>query len=266
MPTDASTSHRSPHTHSDAEDHITDARGRARQVLGAEAHLTEVSDWRMALVSARDALILVWLTWVLLQSLETPAVSGQLLVAFSIGVAMLFGISTGRSTWTRVRYYEAELDRERGEIQNNLEHEREEVRVLYAAKGFEGDLLEKIVDTLSADDDRLLRVMMEEELGLSMNHVAHPLVVGAWNFAGAVLAGGTLALPTLWLEPTMASKWVIGGGGLLLTIVSVVSARVTGRTVMEFLASGIVMAAVTGGIVFFLAQWLSSLGAVAVAS
>lgn len=257
MTSDTPQSDRSQHFH--AEDHISDARGRARQVLGAEAHLTEVSDWRMALVSARDALILVWLTWVLLQGLESPAVSGQLLVAFSIGVALLFGISTGRSTWTRVRYYEAELDRERREIQDNLEHEKEEVRVLYAAKGFHGPLLEQIVDTLSADDDRLLRVMMEEELGLSMHHVAHPLVVGAWNFAGAVLAGGTLALPTLWLEPASATPWVVGGGGVLLTIVAVVSARVTGRTVMEFLASAVVMAAVTGGVVYFLAQWLSSL-------
>jgi hypothetical protein len=56
---------------------------------------------------------------------------------------------------------------------------------------------------------------------------------------------------------------VIGGGAMLLTIVSVISARVTGRTVMEFLASAIVMATVTGGVVFFLAQWLSSLVAVA---
>lgn len=256
MSTTQAETHHSPHSH--AEDHIADARGRARQMLGAEAHLAEVADWRMALVSARDALILVWLTWILLQAIGPPRFSSHMLVAFSVGVALLFGISTGRSTWTRVRYYESELERERREIRDHLDHEQEEVRVLYAAKGFSGQLLEQIVETLSADDDRLLRVMMEEELGLSMNHVAHPLVVGAWNFAGAVLAGGALALPTLWLDPASSVKWVVGGGSFLLGIVSVVSARVTGRAFTEFFASAMVMAAVVGGTVYFLAQWLTA--------
>jgi len=44
---------------SDAADHVAEARQRARQVLAGESHIGAVDDWRRALVSARDALILI---------------------------------------------------------------------------------------------------------------------------------------------------------------------------------------------------------------
>ncbi len=254
--------HEGQATPSDAAEHITEARQRARQVLGAEAHLGDVDDWRQMLVSARDALILVWLTWVALQGFGQPAFAGHMLVAMAIGIALLVGISTARSTHTQVQYYEAELERERTEIREAFDEERDEVRVLYAAKGFRDPLLGQIVDTLSADDDRLLKVMMEEELGLSLHHIHHPLIVGAWNFAGAAVAGIALALPVRWMQPEMGMKWILAGGAALLGVVSLVASRATGRRTLEFFTTAVVMAVVTGGAVYFLAQWLAGLAAI----
>lgn len=37
---------------------------------------------------------------------------------------------------------------------------------MYAAQGFEGDLLKRVVETATADKERWLRIMMTEELGL----------------------------------------------------------------------------------------------------
>lgn len=247
--------HDEPVTSSDAADHIDDARQRARQFLGAEAHLGEVGDWRRVLVGARDALIGTWLLWVALQGFGNPPFAGFLLVALAIALALMVGISTARATHTQVEYYTAELERERTEIREHFDHECEEVRVLYAAKGFREPLLGQIVDTLSADDDRLLKVMMEEELGLSMHHVQHPLIVGLWNFAAAVAAGLMLALPVVWLTSDWARVWVPTGGLVLLLAVSILAARATGRAALEFFTVGALMAAVTGGVVYFLAQW-----------
>ncbi len=56
----------------DAADHVARARVRARQMLGGETHLGAVDDWRQALVSARDALILIWLVWVAAQGSGGP--------------------------------------------------------------------------------------------------------------------------------------------------------------------------------------------------
>ena len=90
-------------TSSDTAEHIGEARRRARQVLSGEAHLGEVDDWRRVLVSARDALILIWVTWVALQGFGNPPFSGFMLVVMTIALALLVGISTGRSTHTQVQ-------------------------------------------------------------------------------------------------------------------------------------------------------------------
>lgn len=243
----------------DTEEHVADARDRARQVLSGEAHLGAVDDWRRVLVGARDALILIWLIWVALEGFGRPPFTGFMLVAMAIALAVLVGISTGRATHTQIEYFSQELERERCEIRTNLEHEKEEVRVLYAAKGFQEPLLGQIVETLSADDDRLLKVMMEEELGLSMHHVQHPLIVGLWNFAGTLVAGLALTVPALWLSPAVARVWIPVGGAASLALISLLASRATGRSALEWFTVGLVMAAVTGGIVYFLSQSFAGL-------
>jgi VIT1/CCC1 family predicted Fe2+/Mn2+ transporter len=239
----------------DAADHVSEARLRARQVLSSEAHIGAVDDWRRALVSARDSLILIWVAWLTLHGFGDPPFTGYAIVALAAAFALLTGISLGRSTHAQVAYYAAELDRERTEIRDDYEHEREEVRALYAAKGFREPLLSQIVDTLSADEDRLLKVMMEEELGLSLYHVNHPLVVGAWNFAASAAAGLVLAVPVALADREFAHVWMPAAGLFALALLSVISARTTGRSMIEFFAVGAIMAIVTGGTAYALAQW-----------
>ena len=154
---DSDTPELGPLTSGDAADHIVEARGRARQVLAAEAHGVEVDDWRTALGVSREALMIVWLTYVALHGFGLPAGSDRILVVVAVGLSFLFALSTARATQVRVEYYQSELERERDEIRNSLDHEREELRVLYAAKGFEGSVLDQIVDTLSADENRPIR-------------------------------------------------------------------------------------------------------------
>lgn len=247
---------------SDAADHIHEARRRAREVFGSEPHLGEVDDWRLALASARDAMTLVWIVWLGLLGFGDPPFAHWLLVAIAIAIALMIGISTGRSTHTKVQYCASELDRERAEIRDHFEQEKEEVRVLYAAKGFGGSLLRQVVDTLAADDDRLLKVMMEEELGLSMHHMNHPLVVGLLNFGGAVVAGVGLALPAVWMSPDIAHVWMVAGGCVFMAIISLLTARSSGRSAVGLFATGIVTAVVTGGVGYWLSSWFAGFGAV----
>ncbi len=252
---------RRSHDHSpkpnEVADHVSDARRRARQVFGSEAHLGAVDDWRRTIVSARDALILIWMIWLALQGFGSPPWGSLLLVALAIALALLMGISTGRSTYLQVQYYETELERERTEIRESFAHECEEVRVLYAAKGFREPLLGQIVDTLTADEDRLLKIMMEEELGLSIQHINHPLLVGLWNFAAAAMAGLALALPVVWLSAGAARVWMPAGGAALMGVIAMIAARVTRRSAVEIFATGVIMAAITGGVAYLLAEALA---------
>jgi len=248
--------HSSATTLGDMAEHISTARQRARRMLGGEVHPGETDDARQALIRARDGVLLVWMLWIVLTGFGIQEGAGAILVAAGVGFALLQGLSAGLATQARIEYYEAELQRERHEIQTTPEHERDEVRALYASKGFRPPLLEQIVDTLCADDDRLLKVMLEEELGLFLHHVNHPVLVGLWSGGGALAGALTLALPVVLLEPATARVWMWTGGLGLAALLAVLSGWGHGRAIPR-LASWLIIGGVTGGAVHFLAHLLA---------
>ncbi len=62
-------------------------------------------------------------------------------------------------------YFNHEIEQERLEIQLCPEIEREEIREIYRKKGFEGALLEQIVEKITADPDQWVLEMVIDELG-----------------------------------------------------------------------------------------------------
>ena len=111
-----------------------------------------------------------------------------MLIAFSLG--WLFW-KLARAAWlayARLERLHRVMDQERHEIEVNRDQERQELRALYAAKGFEGKLLDDVIDVLMADGDRLLRVMLEEELGFRLEQNEHPFIQGLGAGLGVLIA------------------------------------------------------------------------------
>jgi len=96
--------------------------------------------------------------------------SQAVLLAAGFAAAITESISMGAVGYTSAvserDYYQAERARERAEIDATPDAERQEIRDIYAAKGFSGELLDRVVDTITADRENWLATMMDEELHL----------------------------------------------------------------------------------------------------
>jgi VIT1/CCC1 family predicted Fe2+/Mn2+ transporter len=113
-----------------------------------------------------------------------------IILGFANLIADGFAMSVGSylSTKSEKENYRKHQKIEYWEVDHLPDKEREEVREIYAAKGFEGKLLEQVVDKITEDKDRWVDVMMKEELEMS-EETKSPLAMGSVTFLSFLLFG-----------------------------------------------------------------------------
>ena len=86
---------------------------------------------------------------------------------FADGFSMAIGNYLGYKS--QKEYIEKERKREEWEIENLVEQEKQEIRDIYTKKGFKDELLDEIVNVITARRKIWVDTMMREELGLIEN-------------------------------------------------------------------------------------------------
>lgn len=237
----------------DALHHVIEAQAEgivsASEVHGTEipGHLSAAGD------AARETAILLPIIWLLLTHI-THSQRFSLLLIFSFSWLIW---KLGRSAWLgwfRLERLHRVLDQERWEIEHHFQQERDELRVLYAAKGFEGKLLEDVLDVLMADNERLLKIMVEEELGLSLETTEHPLKQGL-GAAFGVFSAALLCLPLAYVWPDYG---VFLGAAIAISIASGLSASLAKNQTIPAIIWNLGLAILSVGTVFFLLEWYKS--------
>lgn len=154
------------------------------------------------------------------------------------GVSMgLGGYLSGRTTREVLRQ---RIATERHEIAHEPEEERAELRAIYQEKGLRGPLLDRVVGYLTADEERWLRALVRDELGVTEADEAPPwrqgLLVGGAFMAGAVVP----LLPFLVALPS-PRWWAYGLTAVAALALGAVESRYTVagplRSGLEFLAA-----------------------------
>jgi predicted membrane protein (TIGR00267 family) len=154
--------------------------------------------------------------------------SETVLIVTGFAAAITESISMGAVGYTSSvserDYYLAERGRESAEIAATPEAERQEIRRIYAAKGFTNPLLEDVVATITANRETWLATMMDEELHLQP--VGNQAILrAAIVITIATLVGHLIPLvPFLFLDRTPALIVAVALSALALFAVGVYSA------------------------------------------
>jgi len=171
----------------DPLEHVIEAR-RKGKLAASEIHGEELSGHYSAAGSAAKETAIIILILLAL----TNTISPYLLLSFLFGLLIWKTSSSAILGWRRLERLHRLIEEERWEIEHHRPQEREELTALYAAKGFSGKQLEEVIDVLMADDNRLLQIMLEEELGLNLEAFEHPLKQAVGAAMGVIGASALL--------------------------------------------------------------------------
>jgi vacuolar iron transporter family protein len=173
--------------------------------------------------------------------------SSLLADGFSMGVSNYLGRKSERQ-----RVDKAYQDEHR-QIEVYPEGEREEIRQIYALKGFEGPLLEQIVDVITEDRERWVHTMLQQERGLQVEG-HQPVRAGVATFSTFLVAGMIPIVPFLILRSNGQDMFLISSvmTGITFFIVGAVKGKVLRRSMLrsglEVLAMGGTAAALAYGV------------------
>ena len=109
---------------------------------------------------------------------------------FSMAASNYLGTKAEHDDWQRLEQIENR------HIDLAPEGEREEVRQIFARKGFEGNDLQRIVELVTADRERWVRTMLTDEYGLP-HAVRSPWIAAFSTFTAFVICGLAPLLPYL---------------------------------------------------------------------
>src|SRR5437773_6514211 len=178
-------------------------QSRLNRILGRESwHRTGAGWISGAIYGANDGLAAVFGI--------VAGVSGATGGSSFVLTAGLFGaIASGLSMATGAYLAErsegevaaANVQRERQEILEHPEEEKEEVSVFYQLKGIDKEMADRLAEQLGGNPDALLRVHAPEELGgleTASKQVQSAIATGISTFVGAMVP----VMPFFWLRGT----------------------------------------------------------------
>ena len=180
----------------------------------AEKHFSGRIGWlRAAVLGANDGIVST--SSLIMGVAAADASRGGVLIAGVAGlVAGAMSMAAGEyvSVSSQADTEEADLSRERLELETNPEFEHRELARIYVERGLDSSLANQVAQQLMAHDS--LGAHARDELGLSEVHTARP-IQAAFASAGTFTIGAALPLLAVLLAPSSFIMPAVGGSSLV---------------------------------------------------
>src|SRR5881227_3498200 len=169
--------------------------------------------------------------------------AGMLASSLSMGAGAYLAVKSEREV------YEAEIAREKEEVEENPEEEIEEMSLFYQLQGFNADEAQKMAERLAEQPDQMVQAMAQSELGLSQQHFGKPWT-SAFSAAVSTAIGAFIPIiPFFFMSgvPAIVAAFVISiiahfAVGALKSLITIRSWWASG---LEMTIVGVIEAAVT---------------------
>lgn len=186
-------------------------------------------------------------------------------IVFIAGMAEMIGgtISMGLGAWLAAKseheYIESERNREIYEIEHLPDRERQEIRDIYRAKGFDGAKLEEIVETICSDKQRWLDIMMKEELNLNVDEPKTPLKSALATGLAYAIGAAMPTFPYAFLTTKSAFALSIILTILTLFFVGAGKTYITGRNWLKSGMEAVIVGVLAASATYLIGKLVSNL-------
>jgi len=179
-----------------------------------EQHRTHRTGWlRASVLGANDGIVStaslvlgVAATGASAESILIAGVAGLVAGAMSMAAGEYVSVSSQADT------EQADLARERCELDDDPEFEHAELAAIYVNRGLDADLASRVATQLMEHD--ALDAHARDELGISQSLAARP-IQAALASAGTFAVGAALPLLTVVLSPVSLVLWAVSGTSLV---------------------------------------------------
>jgi VIT1/CCC1 family predicted Fe2+/Mn2+ transporter len=152
-------------------------------------------------------------------------IAGLVAGAFSMAAGEYISMSVQREL------FESQIALERQELEENPDWEREEVSIIFRAKGLPADDAERIADHIIAQPEVALDLMAREELGLNPDDLGSPTGAALSSFASFALGAMVPLLPYVVSDGVVALGSALILAATLLMAVGGLTANLSQRSV-----------------------------------
>lgn len=183
----------------------TSPRSRLDALLKGERHVSSGTWIADAIYGANDGLGAVF---GLVAGVAGGSASAHFILLAGIAGAVASAVSMGSGAFLAAKsereVHEAEMARERREIKEDPDQEREELALFYQLKGLTEDEATMLADRISRDESQFLKVLASEELGLSEERLPDPTTSALSAMISTGLGAIVPVLPFFFVSGTLA--------------------------------------------------------------